>query len=238
VRQLWPYNGIAVYGLFAFGVATQVRLSQSQLRKLFEELFPPDLGEIEFRIGYFETMRRFLGPKLSAASLATGLILVAGCENAGKVKPIDAAPVAEVKAPEVILGNDASKVELPAPINPGENLVAGMQAGKLAVLVFDKCPVDPAFTQSDPMGSLICGAKYNLFWTPATQYWTAIGPNESLKLGDEYGLTAGKYYGPAPSGGKVIVWGLEMSVGADASVTMKDGPIVGTLTYASATSAN
>jgi hypothetical protein len=157
------------------------------------------------------------------ASIALG---VASCDTAGSGKT-NGAPF----EPQVVLGDDVLKLSSPAVVGASESLLVGLATGKAATIKLDRCPTDAEFVKADPLGTLICGQNYEIFWDNGQKTWAATGPNEALPKGTEFGATRATYPGK-PIGEKVvIVWGLGLTVQDDLSVAMSDGKIVGTVAH-------
>jgi hypothetical protein len=128
---------------------------------------------------------------------------------------------------EVVLGSQGAIEAKPEAILPNEPLIDGLSSGRLAELVLDKCP-DPV---PPGLGSLVCGATYQIYWEAPTKRWVAFGPNGAMPKGDGFDATLGKYPGTPPKQRIAIVWGLWLTLNQDDSVQMEKGPIIGSLRH-------
>jgi hypothetical protein len=188
-------------------------------------------GEIFMHVSrrYLSQTGRPLGQALVALSL---LALVVGCDaNTSPGSGGSQAGAAKVE-PVVVLGNDALVMPVPAVIPKTAPLIEGLEAGQMAAIHLDRCPTDAGFTTAKPLGTLICGERYNVFWDGTKSSWVAIGPNSALPTPDGFGATRALYPGTPPSQRQIIVWGLGLKVGPAMEVSIGDAPIVGTLVHA------
>lgn len=108
---------------------------------------------------------------------------------------------------------DLEDLKVPPPMSDRASLAAGFQEGGSALLILDNCPNEPIWqTDKGPIGSLVCGASYNIFYVPETKSWVAVGPNRTLQLQKAAEtMTGAAYIGEPPSARKLVVWGLSVS---------------------------
>jgi hypothetical protein len=173
-------------------------------------------------------MPNFLLPRYHAPNIVfafVSLTMIAACDSS--TGPSDAAKT----EPVVILGKAALALPVPDVVPAKEALMEGMVQGKMATIHLNRCPSDSAFQAAKPLGSLICGERYNVFWDNTKSAWIAIGPNSALPDGDGFGPTRAQYPGTPPPQGPIVVWGLGFKVAPTLEVSMSDGVVVGTLVH-------
>ena len=108
---------------------------------------------------------------------------------------------------------ELADLKVPPPMPKTVGLAAGFQDGGSATLILDNCPNEPIWqTDKGPIGSLVCGASYNVFYVPETKAWAAVGPNRTLQLQKATDtMTGAAYVGDPPNARKLIVWGLSIT---------------------------
>jgi hypothetical protein len=168
-----------------------------------------------------------------AAAVCSLAVLVASACN--QSAPTDGSVDASGKIkPLVLLGADALKAPFPDVVPANMPLLQGLEKGQMAAIKLDRCPSDDAFKQANPLGTLVCGASYSVFWDAAKAAWIATGPNSALpdpSAPSGFGPTRALYAGTPPSSGQIVVWGLGMKVAPSLEVSISTGQVVGTLVH-------
>jgi hypothetical protein len=138
---------------------------------------------------------------------------------------------AAVSSSSIVLGEEANKIAMPPPIPNTVDLITGLEGGRSATITLDKCPTTAEFKQRDPLGTLICGEKYNVFWNAEKSSWSVIGPNEGLPKPNGFEPTAATYRGTSPKSRLIIAWGLGLKIEDNKELSMDTVGTVGTLVH-------
>ena len=165
---------------------------------------------------------------VAAAAMAAAL---AGCgpkpSEPATETPAATAPAAP--AEEVA----PAALTVPAPVAPGQDLLAGLAAGGSATVKTDLCPRSTPYDPAGKFGTIVCGESYVVFYEAGTGRWVAKGPNAALLAAKAPDPTsAAKNPGPAPDKRQVVIWGMNLMVMNPGNrLTLGDGTPVGHLVH-------
>jgi hypothetical protein len=147
--------------------------------------------------------------------------------------PVVEAPANPAQPPATFLGDTVTQVPAPAPIAAETPLWEGLKAGGAAQLALDACPTDEAFKTSKPLGTLVCGQTYTVFWQEQGLRWGVLGPNQALK--DERAKdvrTLTLHGGATPDEKRIVAWGMILDINEAGEASLQNGGVkVGHLTH-------